>query len=90
MLGTIEGKRLPGTYAETFTTSVYTTRVIHKTLNPVWDESGYIVNLKGTSASIVLTLFDKDPAKSDFLGQVNMHTDILSRCYYFIIMSCKN
>ena len=52
------------------TASMFRTKVISNTLNPVWNEEGFIAGLRGSSDVLVLTMFDKDlVGADDFLGQ---------------------
>ncbi|CAN0237508.1 unnamed protein product, partial [Ectocarpus fasciculatus] len=52
------------------TTSMYKTKVMTNTLNPVWNEEGMIAGLKGSGDVLVLTMFDKDlVGADDFMGQ---------------------
>ncbi|RYH21550.1 hypothetical protein EON65_20480, partial [archaeon] len=59
------------------TLSQYKSKIIYKTLNPVWNEDCIVVMNSGPAynvalANIVLTLMDKDNFSSDdFLGQVS-------------------
>ncbi len=53
------------------TVSIYKSKVIQNTLNPVWNEEGIAVGFKGNNDVLVLTMFDKDLVGSDdFMGQV--------------------
>ena len=50
--------------------SMYRTKVMPNTLNPIWNEEGMIAGLKGSGDVLVLTMFDKDlVGADDFMGQ---------------------
>jgi hypothetical protein len=52
------------------TVSMYKTKVISSTLNPVWNEEGLVAGFTGAEDTLILTMFDRDLVKSDdFMGQ---------------------
>jgi hypothetical protein len=66
------------------TVSLYRSKVIYNTLNPVWDEQLFAVNAS-CHESIVLTLMDKDNFSSDdFLGQVCSHLPSWTVLFLFV------
>ncbi len=57
------------------TATMYKTRVIQNTLNPVWNEDGIVAGISSKNDILLLTLFDRDiVSKDDFLG-------ILCKCF---------
>lgn len=71
------------------TVSIYKSKVIQNTLNPVWNEECIVVGFRGNNDALILTMFDKDlVGADDFMGQVYFAIYIIYNNANFPLLEC--